>query len=64
LSTLRKLAPDITVILASGYSEAQVMDGNHPELPQAFLSKPYEFEQLSDVVFRVLDRKAERITSA
>jgi hypothetical protein len=40
------------------------MDGNHPELPQAFLSKPYEFEQLSDVVFRVLDRKAERITSA
>jgi signal transduction histidine kinase/CheY-like chemotaxis protein len=54
LSALRKLSPCIPVILASGYSEAQVMAGNHPELPQAFLSKPYEFETLRDAISRVL----------
>jgi CheY-like chemotaxis protein len=56
LSALRKIAPDIPVILASGYSEAQAMAGSHPELPQAFLSKPYEYEALSEAVFRVLNR--------
>ena len=54
LTALRKLVPDIPVILASGYSEAQVMDGEHPELPQAFLSKPYELPTLRDVIVRVM----------
>jgi len=53
LTALRKLAPGIPVILASGYSEAQVMEGHHPELPQAFLSKPYEFDVLRDTIARV-----------
>ena len=42
------------MILASGYSEAQVMAGSHAELPQAFLPKPYDFEQLRDTVLGVL----------
>ncbi len=54
LTALRKLVSDIPVILASGYSEAQVMAGNHPELPQAFLSKPYELQTLMDVIARVM----------
>ena len=54
LTALRKLVPDIPVILASGYSEAQVMAGNHPELPQAFLSKPYELPTLMEVIARVM----------
>jgi CheY-like chemotaxis protein len=61
LTALRQIVTGIPVILASGYSEAQVMAGDHPELPQAFLSKPYEFEQLSYAVFHVLNRKDERM---
>jgi CheY-like chemotaxis protein len=56
LTALRNLSPGIPVILASGYSEAQVMAGNHPELPQAFLSKPYEYESLNDAIKRVIKR--------
>ena len=54
LTALRKLAPDIPVILASGYDKAHVMSGDHPELPQAFLGKPYHFEGLSDAICQVL----------
>ena len=56
LTALRKLAPGIPVILASGYSKAQVMAGNHPELPQAFLSKPYEVEKLRNTLAQVLGK--------
>jgi CheY-like chemotaxis protein len=54
LTVLRKLAPDIPVILASGYDEAQVMAGDHPELPQVFLSKPYKIKGLSDAISQAL----------
>jgi len=46
LEALRKLAPGIPVILASGYSEAQVLAGAHAELPQAILGKPYAIATL------------------
>ncbi|MFZ2448625.1 MAG: PAS domain S-box protein [Syntrophobacteraceae bacterium] len=46
LSTLRTLRPDIPVVLVSGYDEAQVMTGRHPEVPQAFLQKPYQIADL------------------
>jgi len=54
LSALRKLSPGIPVILASGYDEASVMTGDHPEWPQAFLSKPYGFQDLRDAIGRDL----------
>jgi CheY-like chemotaxis protein len=54
LAALRQLAPGIPVLLCSGYSEAQAMAGDHAERPQAFLSKPFEFEKLSDTVLEVL----------
>ena len=53
LTALRKLQPDIPVILASGYDKAHVMEGDHPELPQAFLSKPYDRKALSDAISQV-----------
>jgi CheY-like chemotaxis protein len=46
LEALRKLAPDIPVILASGYGKARVMASDHPEWPQAFLGKPYRMADL------------------
>ena len=57
LTALRKLVPGIPVILSSGYSEAQAMAGEHPELPQAFLSKPYEWAALKDVIVRVMGNR-------
>ena len=59
LTALRKLAPDIPVILVSGYDEAHVMAGDHSELPQAFLGKPYKLKNLSDAISQVLISKKE-----
>lgn len=57
LTALRQIAPGIPVILASGYSEEQVMDDTHPERPQAFLAKPYDLQALKDAIYRTLANK-------
>jgi CheY-like chemotaxis protein len=54
LSAVRKLSPDIPVILSSGYDEAKVMSDEHSELPDAFLGKPYRFQELRDAVYQAL----------
>jgi CheY-like chemotaxis protein len=54
LTALRKLAPDLPVILASGYDKAQVMAGDHPELPQVFLGKPYRLKELRVAIGQAL----------
>jgi PAS domain S-box-containing protein len=59
LAALRKRRPDIPVILASGYDEAHVMAGDHPELPQAFLSKPFNLQGLSDAIQKALGQRLE-----
>ena len=58
LAALRKISPEIPVILSSGYDEAQVMAGEHPELPNAFLEKPYQLKGIRDTISRVLANKA------
>jgi len=57
LAALRKLAPDIPVILVSGYDNVQVMAGDHPEWPQVFLGKPYRIKELSDAISQALINK-------
>jgi CheY-like chemotaxis protein len=57
LAALRELAPGIPVILSSGHNQARVMDGDHPALPEAFLSKPYGFKELRDAIARALANK-------
>ncbi len=52
LTALRKLSPNIPVILSSGYDEAQVIAGDHPERPNAFLGKPYQLKGLSEAIRR------------
>ena len=54
LATLRKISPDIPVILSSGYDEAHVMAGEHTEIPNAFLGKPYQLKGLRETISRVL----------
>lgn len=56
LTALRKQKPGIRVILASGYDKAHVMSGDHPELPEAFLGKPYNREALGDTIRQVLGK--------
>jgi len=47
LAALRRLRPDIPVVIASGYDEAEAMQGLHmTERPQAFLHKPYRIVDL------------------
>jgi len=46
LAALRRLRPDIPVVIASGYDEAQAMQGLRAEQPQAFLHKPYRIADL------------------
>ena len=61
LTALRKLKPGIPVILASGYDKSHVMEGDHPELPQAFLGKPYSLKGLSDAIGMAMGKKAEGV---
>ncbi len=54
IAALRKIAPGLPVILASGYGKAQVMSGEHAEWPQVFLAKPYGLKELSDAISQAL----------
>ncbi len=54
LAVLRKLSPDIPVILSSGYDKAKVMAEEHTEIPSAFLGKPYQLKGLRETISRVL----------
>jgi len=54
LAALRKLSPGIPVILSSGYGEAQVLIGDHPERPQAFLHKPYRKMELQAALAKAM----------
>lgn len=54
LMALHQIAPDIPVVLASGYDEAQVMAGSHSERPQVFLKKPYRIKEISDAIRHAL----------
>ena len=58
LAALRKLSPDIAVILSSGYDEAKVMAEEHTEIPNAFLGKPYQLKGLRETINRVLTAPA------
>ena len=59
LAELRRVAPGFPVILCSGYNEAHVMQGNHPEWPQAFLCKPYDLDVLKDAITRATAQRLE-----
>jgi len=56
LAALRKIAPDLPAILSSGYDETQAMSGDYAELPQAFLHKPFEIDELKRVLNRVMGK--------
>jgi signal transduction histidine kinase/DNA-binding response OmpR family regulator len=54
IAALRKLSPDIPVILSSGYDEALVMADEHTERPNAFIGKPYQLKSLDTAIRRAV----------
>lgn len=54
LEALRRIRPNVPVILASGYDEARVMSGEHTEQPQFFLHKPYQLADLKAALSKIL----------
>ena len=54
LDALREVSPNIPLILSSGYDETQVLIGDHPEHPQAFLHKPYQLLELQAALAKAL----------
>lgn len=54
LEALRKLSPDLPVILTSGFAESQVMAGDHFTLPNAFLGKPFDRNELIGTISQAL----------
>lgn len=59
LDALRALRPEVRVIIASGYTEAQAMQGLHRERPQAFLHKPYKAADLQAALESTLEEPSE-----
>jgi two-component system, cell cycle sensor histidine kinase and response regulator CckA len=54
LTALRKIRPDVPVILASGHDESTVLAGDHPERPQVVLHKPYQMSELQAALARAV----------
>ncbi|MFA6293144.1 MAG: PAS domain S-box protein [Victivallales bacterium] len=50
ISALRAIRRELPAVLASGYDEASVMAGEHHELPDFFLTKPYNIKKLGDSI--------------
>ncbi|HAE38689.1 MAG TPA: hypothetical protein DCG57_08635 [Candidatus Riflebacteria bacterium] len=56
LEALRAIAPEIPVILASGYDQDFVMRGEHQQKPQAFLRKPYNSISLQQAIAQAISQ--------
>jgi CheY-like chemotaxis protein len=61
IAALRAIRHDLPVVLASGYDEASVMAGEHAELPELFLSKPYNFHELDERIGCAIARRKARV---
>lgn len=54
VAAIRQQAPHLPIILASGYSEAQVMDGRQQDPALSFLEKPFRFSRLRERIATML----------
>ena len=61
LAALRKIKPDLPVILSSGYDESHAMGRNDSERPHAFLHKPYSVDDLKNALDRALGDEAQKV---
>jgi two-component system, cell cycle sensor histidine kinase and response regulator CckA len=54
LAALRRIDPEIPVVLTSGYDEASARSGTHLDQPDAFVEKPWQLDGLRKVLGEVL----------
>ena len=54
IAALRRIQPEIKVILASGYDQTQAMSKIHVEQPQVFLHKPFRLHELKAALSSIL----------
>ncbi len=54
LQLLRKIQSDVPVIMSSGYAEKAGETESNLEKPDAYLYKPYEIQDLIDIVKKVI----------
>jgi PAS domain S-box-containing protein len=54
LSALRRIRPDIPVVIVSGYDESKTSNDNYSEHAHIFLHKPYQMAELKDAVTRAM----------
>ncbi|MGB3222066.1 MAG: response regulator [Desulforhopalus sp.] len=54
LAALRRIRPDLPVIMVSGHDESMAIAGDHLESPQAFLHKPYKKSELIESLAKAM----------
>jgi DNA-binding NarL/FixJ family response regulator len=53
---LRRMKPDVKVLLASGYGEEEALRRFGKALPGGFIHKPHDLQALADALDELLDR--------
>jgi len=56
LAALRRIRPDLPVVIASGHDESEVFAGDHLEHSQAFLHKPFQRADLKEALAKAMAR--------
>jgi len=63
MNALRRIQPEIPVVLTSVYDEAQAMSHRDTEQqPNAFLHKPYSKDELKKALFQSLKRPIQKVS--
>lgn len=57
LEALRRRSPGIPVIFASGYTEEQLLEESHGEMPDIYLEKPFQFAKLKEALASILSQQ-------
>lgn len=52
---LRRISPDVKIILSSGFNEQEIGEHIHVENPAGFIRKPYTMKFLEDELWRVME---------
>jgi PAS domain S-box-containing protein len=57
LTALREIDPSVRVILTSGFDRERAMSSDHPQRPQAFISKPWTLDDMGTLLEEQVGRR-------
>jgi CheY-like chemotaxis protein len=63
ISAIRQIAPELPVILASGYAIEEQVQRKHPDQPWMIMQKPFVYDELERILRRV-SGEAEMVSGA